>query len=747
MLFVFILWTTMGLHAPLKAGTDKISPETSIGLTLSGGGARGLAHVGVLHVLDSIGIRINYITGTSMGAIVGGMYASGYSASEIEAFALEMDWESLFTRTSDLNHIHPADREDYKKYIIQLPVVDWSIQFSTGAIEGQQLWNILNEVFLHTFGIRDFNQLPIPFACVATDVSNGDAIVMRDGNLVSAVRASMAIPSVFTTVERGGYQLIDGGVANNFPVMLAKEMGADHVIGVNVSQGLRPAEELRTPLDIIYQLGFYSDARIFTKNRADTDLYIEPSLAGYTAASFVNTKDIIELGKQAARGFIDDFEQIAKQQNKTKKKDVAIINRQDFQLVIDSIGFQGLVHVRPWVARNTLQIEPGDTVNAKSLTNAVNRLFASGFFDLVHYDIKSCPETDHVILILDVAERPFTSIAAAIQFSSFTGVGITGKMATNKFFLYNTRASASFLLGEKPAFRTNITYFTSDRRNFWFSWESKGRYLTFPLYEDFQPITEYKQSYLHTELSANLLSSKNSFFSFSGAYYYQSLSPNMQAPVTIEGNTHAVIGGIGWKHHSLNKNAFPTKGQFIQIQNSFYFNQKPSFPSIVVDGRQSTLEELDIRIRNFFQTLIRWESYAPINERLTQKTQLQLGYNIKYEQGFINSFNLGGTYPFLENQITFAGLNEYNLISENILAAGIGYQYHIGRSVYASAIVNAAMYDFKVGRPEETDLNNFVLGGGVSIGYDGILGPFELTFSYSPQTNKVIGYVNLGWMF
>lgn len=747
LLFVFLLWIAGSLDAPLQADTGKISSETPIGLTLGGGGARGLAHVGVLHILDSIGIRIDYITGTSMGAIVGGMYAAGYSSEELKAFALQMDWETMLTRTSDLNYIHPAHRADYGKFVLELPIVGWSLQFSTGAIEGQQLWNILNEIFLHTHGIENFDQLPIPFACVATDVSNGDAVVMRDGNLVTAIRASMAIPSVFTTVERDGLKLIDGGVADNFPVLVAREMGAEYVIGVNVSQGLRPVEELRTPIDIIYQMGFYSDARMFRKNRTETDLFIEPSLTGFTAASFTNTAQIIELGKQAARNYIEDFKEIARLQGNDRERPVAEINSHDFEIVIDSIIFKGLDNVRPWFARSVVQIEPGDTVDARALTRAVNRLFATGYFDRVHYDIESCQESDNVMLVLDIAEKPFASLSASMQFSSFTGVGISGRISTNKFFLYNTRASAAVLIGDKPAFKTNLTYFTSDRRSFWISWLSNGRYLTFPLYEDFQPITEYKQNYFRTKLAANLQSGHNSFFTLSGAYYYQSLSPNMVAPVTIEGSTRAMIAGIGWQHHSLNKNAFPTRGQLIQVHNSFYFNQKPSFPNIVVDGGKSTLEELDIRIRNFFQTHIRWDSYVPINERLTQKTQFQLGYNIKYEQGFINSFNLGGTYPFLENQITFTGLNEYELISENIMAAGIGYQYHIGRSVFTTVVANVALYDFRFGRPEEINRDKFILGGGVSVGYDGMLGPFELTFSYSPQTNNIIGYVNLGWMF
>ncbi len=732
-------------HVGSDDHTSYNESKPSIGLTLSGGGARGLAHVGVLHVIDSLGLQIDYITGTSMGGIVGGMYAAGYSAAEIEEFALNMNWEALFARSSDLSYVHISTRKDHQKFVLELPIEDRKIRLPTGAIEGQQLWNTLNELFLHTYDITDFSRLNIPFACVATDVERGEAVVMKDGNLVSAIRASMAIPSVFTTVEREGYKLIDGGVVNNFPVGLAKEMGAELVIGVNVSQGLRPAHELQTPIDIIYQMGFYSDARNFLQNRELTDIYIEPDLEGYTAASFFNTAEIIEQGKIAARKMAQDLSLLVKPDTELRR--TSIRNRDGFSLVVDSIEFHGLKNIRPWFAKNTLNIEHGDTITASSLTRSVNRLFATGYFERVHYNIISCEKSSNVLLILDVIERPFASLSLALQYSSFTGVGLSAKLATNKFFLYNTKASLAVLAGEKPAFNSNITYFLTDKRNNWLTLENKGRHITFPLYENFKAISEYKQSYFHSELAFNARSGSNTWFSAGLAYYYQSLAPKMLTPVNIEGKTRSFIGRISWNLHSLNRNSFPNSGQLITIRSSFYFNQRPSFPNITIDGKESSLEDLDIHIRDFLQTQIRWESYVPISDRLTQKTHLQLGYNIKYEQGFINGFNLGGTYSYLENQITFVGLNEYEVISKNIAVATLGYQYHIWRSLYATALANIAMYDFSLGRPEEISDDNFLFGGGLSIGYDSLIGPFELTFSYSPQTNRVIGYINLGWMF
>jgi len=244
-------------------------------LTLSGGGAKGLAHIGVLSILDSLGIKVSCITGTSMGSIIGGMYAAGYSAREIEDFADNIDWEMLFSARTSLSYLPPQERENAGKNVLEVSLEKGKIMLPSGAIEGQQLWNVLNEMFLPVYTITRFEDLQIPFACVAANVENGEAVVMKQGSLTSAIRASMAIPSVFTFVDRDGLRLIDGGVVNNFPVDVARNMGADFVMGVNVSAGLRKAAELKTPFDIVYQMGFYADAQKFIDNKKITDIFIE----------------------------------------------------------------------------------------------------------------------------------------------------------------------------------------------------------------------------------------------------------------------------------------------------------------------------------------------------------------------------------------------------------------------------------------------------------------------------------------
>ncbi len=745
--FYFLL---LGLLLPFSGqGSNFMADETRIGLTLSGGGAKGLAHIGVLHIIDSLGLKVDYVSGTSMGAVVGGLYAAGYSAAEIEEIALTLDWQSLFSRHSELGYTHPRRRESHGKFIVQLPIESWRFVIPSGAIEGQRMWSALDQLFFHVRNVEDFSDLPIPFACVATDVSNGNAIVMSSGDIVSAIRASMAIPTLFTTVERDGMKLIDGGVAKNFPVTVVKEMGADRVIGINVAQGMRTAQDLRTPLDIIYQMGFFLDAQGFDENRNLTDIYVEPDLLPFSATSFQHVEAIIEQGKIAGRQQIKVLLKLREEISREQTYDISHSDlRKIHQFVADTIVYEGLNNVRPWFVRNAISIQKGDTLNKQKLTTVVNRLYATDYFTRITYRFIPKEDNVHGNLVFNLKEKPFGSFGAAIHYSSFTGVGLIGNLATNKFFLYNTGAYLKVLVGEQPAIRGGIDIFTSDRQNSWFNLEGLAQYIIFPVFENFESIAEYTQNYFRVESSFLRLTGFNSYFSAGTALYRQSLSPNMRYDFSVRGHTTANELFARWNHNSLNRLAFPESGTRFNINTTFFFNQKPSLRFNQPDGNfSSNLEEAGIEINNYLQVAFNWESYINVSHRLTSFNHLQAGYNFFYNQSFINMFNLGGTYPFLKNQVTFAGLNEYEVISKGVLKGTMGWQYNIWDDFLISPLFNAALYNFELDTLQNLSYDNLLLGAGLSIGYLSGLGPMEVTFAWSPQNKKLLAYVNLGWTF
>ncbi|MBK6966029.1 MAG: patatin-like phospholipase family protein [Bacteroidales bacterium] len=749
LLYILLALTGFQVKAQDAGISLSLTPGLKPGLTLSGGGAKGLAHIGVLHILDSLGVKVNYISGTSMGSIIGAMYASGYSAREIEKFALEINWDILFATKSSLNFLPPQERNTAGKNIIELPIDNGKIKIPSGALEGQQLWNTLNEIYLPVYSTTDFNELPIPFACVATDVETGTPVLMTKGSLSSAIRASMAIPSIFTTVDRDGKKLIDGGVVKNFPVSVVKDMGADFTIGVNVSQGLRPAVELKTPVDIIYQMGFYVDAHNFIYDKGFTDLYIEPDLTGYSAASFKEAAAIIEQGKTAARKQLGMLKKLAETQKIAGiQKPVDSVNLEARFFIIDSITVIGSHNIDNHFIRSKLNINRGDTLKAKAFTHSVNRLYASNYFERINYYLTTSENKERVILNVEVIEKPLTSIMTAINYSTFNGVGIIAGWRTNRFLFNNTQAYVRVQIGQNPVFRAGLSHFLTKDQKCWLNLETNGTRFKFPVYENFKRVSEYRQDRIDINLSANILTGLNSYITAGSSFFYRDLEPKLMTDEMIEGNNTGFETSLLWRYHTLNRNSFPLSGQKLNLQTSLFHNQNPSLKALTYNGNEISPSDLDIEIGTFVQTSLLWESYAPVSNRFTQIFRVQAGYNFNYTQGFINSFNVGGTSFILDKQFTFTGLNEYAVITSSIVSGAAGLQYSIGSSLFASALVNAGMYDFAMDdMGKVTYSDNVLLGAGLCLGYLSLLGPIEITFSYSPQTDKIIGYLNLGWSF
>ena len=276
-----------------------------VGLVLSGGGAKGMAHIGAIKVIEEVGIPIDYVVGTSMGSIIGGLYAIGYTPEQLDSMVRKQDWTFLLSDRILRTDKNMGEREVDEKYLISVPFNKKSIQEVTGGlIKGQNIDNLFSELTLGYHDSLSFNKLPIPFACVAENLVKGQEYVFHDGVLSTAMRASMAIPGVFTPVRLDSMVLVDGGVVNNYPVNVAKQMGADIIIGVDVQSELKPANELDNAGTILGQLIDLMGQDNYLKNLKQTDVLIKVNVKGYSAASFSRTAvdSLIHRGLQAAEG-------------------------------------------------------------------------------------------------------------------------------------------------------------------------------------------------------------------------------------------------------------------------------------------------------------------------------------------------------------------------------------------------------------------------------------------------------------
>lgn len=288
-----------------------VSQRKKVALVLSGGGAKGTAHIGVLKVLERAGIPIDIITGTSMGSLVGGIYACGHRASEIDSVVRQLDWSLLLSDRDELKHQSLREREKQNTYVIskELTFGKKVKRRGGGFISGKNVEALIDAYTAPYHDSIDFNKLPIPFACVATDVVDYSEQVFHSGIVGRAMRASMSIPGVFSPVRTGDRVLVDGGLTNNFPADIARQMGADIVIGVDVQSELKGASELNSTSTILLQIVDHNCKHKYEENLALTDIHILVNTKGYSSASFSEAAvdTLIRRGEEAAMAHWDEI--------------------------------------------------------------------------------------------------------------------------------------------------------------------------------------------------------------------------------------------------------------------------------------------------------------------------------------------------------------------------------------------------------------------------------------------------------
>lgn len=275
-----------------------------VAVVLSGGGAKGVAHVRALKVIEEAGIPIDYVVGTSMGAIVGGLYSIGFTSGQLDSIVRCQDWKHLLSDASDRTNKSLLSREKSEKYIVSVPFDKQPKEALTaGVIKGRNIAILFSQLTEGYHDSIDFNTLPIPFACVAYNLVDGSEVIFHSGVLAEAIRASMSIPGAFTPVHKGDMMLVDGGMANNYPVDVARRMGADYIIGVDVQDTLRSADNLTTLPNVVGQIVNLMVENKYDENVEKSDVHIKVDVSGYSATSFTPQAidTLLVRGEEAAR--------------------------------------------------------------------------------------------------------------------------------------------------------------------------------------------------------------------------------------------------------------------------------------------------------------------------------------------------------------------------------------------------------------------------------------------------------------
>jgi len=375
-----------------EAGATVKKQRPTIGLVLGGGGAKGLAHIGVIKVLEENHIPVDVVAGTSMGAVVGSLYASGYTSDDLVHVAETLDWADMFDDSTSRSRTTFRRKADQFGFLTDYKITfrDGKIVLPQGIIQGQNLFLELSRMLSQTRSIGSFEDLPIPFRLVATDLGSGDPVVMTDGDLATAVFASMAIPGFLPPVEREGKYLIDGGISNNVPVNLARQLGADYVIVVNVGTDPKPPEEITNFIEVMRQTQILltmdnTDFQLSTMVRGD--VLILPDMAKLSIASFDEVDTAIKLGEDAARSMLGALRPYQLNDEEWAAHIKARKAKPSKAHVIDKVDIVQNSKLSDEIIRTGISITPGETLDPARLNRDIDRVYGDGIFSRITYKI------------------------------------------------------------------------------------------------------------------------------------------------------------------------------------------------------------------------------------------------------------------------------------------------------------------------------------------------------------------------
>lgn len=697
----------------------------TVGLVLSGGGAKGYAHVGVLEELEKMGIPIDYIGGTSMGAIVGGLYASGYSAKELNKIVHEVDFEEIIYNDSDRNVTPFYQKMHNDKYLISLEFDHFKLSFPKAISKGQGVINTLTKYFQRT---QTFDQLAIPFLCVATDIETGKQKVFSSGYLPQIVFASGAYPTLFNPVNIDSHYYTDGGVANNFPVKEVRDAGVDIIIGVDLSEGLQKEENLKNAASILEQIISFGIEEKSESQRKLTDVLITPNIKGFSVIDFEKKDTLIELGRHAATQVKGKLDSILELTGKKEYKPTQQLSDKNY--LIEKIEIHGLKNYGKNYILGKLGIKTPQLVNYDMILKGVNALYATGNFKLISN--KMVEKDQQTTLLLNLAENESTLYAkAGLHYDELFKSSLLLNLTAKNIISINSSLSLDLVLGDN--LRYNINYFVDN-----------GVFPSFGLNSSFMQF--------YTDYPINDDSGNNANYhmkNFKNQLYIQSTFKEKLATGLgiqhdfLQIDTNNLSDGNPFK--TLQDNHFYTPYFFVKADNrnrGFYPTQ-----GIALEG---SYHYIMASSKDDFSPTSYIKSHVEINFPIHKRISLRLGsrfntfFNDDIPIGL--SMSIGGNnQQEILNTSPFYGLDFSETIGGSLFELSADAQIKTFKNQYFTMGVNLANIESSLSTLNFIKLKH--QGYGASYGYMSPFGPIQGSLSYSPSNGKIIPYVSLGYWF
>ncbi len=702
-----------------------INNKPRIGLVLSGGGAKGFAHVGVLKVLEEANIPIDYIAGTSIGSIFGGLYACGYDAATLERIVKSQDWGSVLSNEYKQEFIPPFDKIDEGRYSVRFPFEEKKLALSNGILNGQNAMELFSYLTLGFHNVDDFSKLPIPFLCIATDLTNGEEVVINKGYLPKAMRASMAIPAAFTSAEIDGQMLVDGGIVNNYPVDRCLEMGADIIIGVDVLDSLMTHDDLQGIPEVIAQMMYFMGKERNEKNTKDVDFYIRPEIRGYSAASFdaESAEELIRRGEVAARRVLPQLIHLRDSLHLVSiPRTIHNLPANDTILVISQIEVTGTDRAKIAFYLGQTGIKRDQHVTLEHLRNGISRLYSTGNYEYVNYQLKG--DTTKTLKV-EVKERKNNKINAGLHYDSDLRSALLVNITIRNQQFFGSRLSLDAKLSQYPMFSGQYSIDRGWKPGFY----SKLMYVAdrYYIYNEEKKTAEIDMSMINLQLATH------SFITDATRFTLGVSMDNYNIGSVIGDTIGYDIRGKAYfnlfsriEHNRLDKIYFPTHGTNVSVGAKIVLNNGNSNPFLIGDVSFKRARSFSDRITILYT----------INSRLI------FGKN----ESFFHKAFLGGSQQidYMDNNIPFSGLYRLEINTGNVIAGRLETRLRMWEKIYFTAIGDFGLYsddDFVYGNGKS------IYGFGLNAAYNSVVGPLEFSFSFSNYKQDIIPFLSLGYWF
>jgi NTE family protein len=757
--------------APFPCAPAERAGRPCVGIALSGGGARGLAHIGALRVIEEAGVPIDVVSGTSMGSIIGALYAMGYTPDDIERIALSLDWDELLSDRIERSQLTMKSRKEDDRYLISFPVIGGRVKLPAGLINGQSIYNLFVRLCWPALEIDDFKKLPRPFSCVATDITTGQVVVFDHGYLPDALRASMSIPSVFTPVRRGGRLLVDGGLKRSLPAEDAINLGADIVIGVDVSAGLLPAEDLETLVDILEQSMDLAEEPEDIRQQKLCTVLIAPHTRRYPVLDFSRAREFIRMGEEAAREHFDELRALADSlraldpsaqasypspggPDRSMGATVPSLRWPDQSLGtkatmapsrcgteprprldlacfvpihVDEVEIRGLKDVSHRFVMAELGVKPPADVTAGELETAIDRLYSSGFFTTLSYRFEETPAGRKLVIIVN--ENSSVLLNAGLRYDSHWGASLLLNASLRNLFEHGSQLEFDLLMSDRKRLTGEYAIHTGIRR-------SVGLRLDADYIDDH--IDVYELSERASRWSASSIRAGFFLETFLSRVFYGGVGANLEwdettsdigPPQLTERREHlSFLSGELW-FDTLDRSWFPRRGLILKVRTE-------------VAGR--TLEDET----PFRRVQLDWRLTVPVERRVSLSGIVFVGITRGGRAPLQYQFFLGGvnSCTTFQGDRTFAfyGYRHQELSGQNALAAELGLQVEVLRRWYIGLHANAGS---AVDQTDDILKQDAIRSGGaVSVGAETPVGPAEFSLSYS-RRNKLEPFLSIGFLF